>query len=882
MRTITKDLTISLVVMGIFVSLIVLCSNYFYTSYIEEQRLERLSEEYKSYLIDSLELPIWTIDHKITAKIADSFFNNELVAMMQVSEKYYDSNRIANDKIVFDKFKKNESDLLTRNFEIRHNGNIIGNVNFGLTRRLYKTALHHNILTNILILLLVILSLILVSGALFRLLVKKPLDILLQGIDQVSKGNYGYQFTAFKQNEIQTIISNFQYMANQIQGREKSLADINTQLEFEVSTRKKIEKAIRNNEAQLRAIFEASSDGILVVDNKGTIINVNDRFYRMWRLSEEYRTGNIEILLIDLVLDQLKQPEKFTANINRLHKIDKETFGELNFKDGRVYESFFSPLMHEGERAGCVLNFRDVTSHKKSIHALRESEQRFRQLSDAGIEAIIIHDNGIVLQVNDQFLTMFGYDRKEVAGILLFNKIIDPEYRDIINQKTIAGQVNFIEVDGLRKDNTTFPIVLRHKSMIYYGKNVTVTVIRDISDRRLAEEETRDLKEKLARSKKMEALGLLAGGVAHDLNNILSGIVSYPELLLMREGLDDKMRKALKTIQESGERAAAVVNDLTTISRGVASNREVLSLSTVVKEYLLSPEFQKLKTAYPDIQIQTDLEQELFNINGSRLHIRKSIMNLVTNASEAIETNGDIVISTRNCYLDRPLRAYSDVQIGEYAVLSISDNGGGISKEEIDRIFEPFYTKKEMGRSGTGLGLTVVWNTVQDHSGYIVVTSEMGRTQFDLYFLITRESYSESIIKIPIDKYMGNGEKILVIDDEKNQRKIACEMLQALGYRTAEASGGYEAIHHIKKKPVDLILLDMIMPTGMNGFETYESIIKYYPNQKAVIASGFSITSDVKATQDLGAGQFLKKPYNIEKLGLAIKSELSKKNLPSR
>jgi len=372
----------------------------------------------------------------------------------------------------------------------------------------------------------------------------------------------------------------------------------------------------------------------------------------------------------------------------------------------------------------------------------------------------------------------------------------------------------------------------------------------------------------------MEALGLLAGGVAHDLNNILSGIVSYPELLLMREGLDEKTRKALKVIQESGERAAAVVNDLTTISRGIASNREVLSLNSIVKEYLNSPEYQKLAMLHPNVDLQTDLDPELFNIDASRLHIRKSIMNLITNASEAIDDIGHIHISTRNCYLDKPLRAYTDVKVGEYSILSISDTGSGISKEEIDRIFEPFYTKKVMGRSGTGLGLTVVWNTVQDHKGYVVVTSNPDGTKFDLYFPFTRENIKEKVSEMSVVDYMGNNETILIIDDEKNQRDIACEMLKALGYQTIEASNGLTAVEYIKKGPVDLILLDMIMPTGISGLETFKRVLNVSPGQKAIIASGFSINDDVKAAQKLGAGQFLKKPYNIEKLGLAIKKEL--------
>ena len=213
----------------------------------------------------------------------------------------------------------------------------------------------------------------------------------------------------------------------------------------------------------------------------------------------------------------------------------------------------------------------------------------------------------------------------------------------------------------------------------------------------------------------MESLGLLAGGVAHDLNNILSGIVSYPELLLLDLPEDSKFRKPIETIQASGHRAAAVVEDLLTVARGVATTKEPLNLNDLIGDYLHSPEFNKLKQFHPTVSIKTNLDSDLLNVSGSHVHIRKAVMNLVSNASEAIEDSGNVTISTMNRYIDRPLRGYDDVNIGEYVVLSVSDDGSGISSDDLERIFEPFYTKKVMGRSGTGLGLAVAWNVVQDH-----------------------------------------------------------------------------------------------------------------------------------------------------------------------
>ncbi len=249
----------------------------------------------------------------------------------------------------------------------------------------------------------------------------------------------------------------------------------------------------------------------------------------------------------------------------------------------------------------------------------------------------------------------------------------------------------------------------------------------------------------------------------------------------------------------------------------------------------------------------------------------------MSNASEAIEDSGNVTISTMNRYVDKPLRGYDDVNIGEYVVLSVSDDGSGISSDDLERIFEPFYTKKVMGRSGTGLGLAVVWNVVQDHKGYIDVTTDENGTTFELYFPITREKISGKDLAIPIKDFKGDGETILVVDDVESQRDISCKMLETLGYKTKAVSSGEEAVEYLKENTVDLIVLDMIMDPGINGRETYERIIKIHPNQKAIIVSGFAETDEVKKTQKLGAGKYIKKPLTLEKLGLDIKEELGRR-----
>ncbi len=394
----------------------------------------------------------------------------------------------------------------------------------------------------------------------------------------------------------------------------------------------------------------------------------------------------------------------------------------------------------------------------------------------------------------------------------------------------------------------------------------------------LVEERTADLKrttEKLQQVEKMEAIGLLAGGVAHDLNNILSGLVGYPELLLLQIPDDSPLKNIALTIHESGEKAAAVVQDLLTMARRGVMSDEVLNLNRIISEYLQSPECGKLKSFHPNVRIERSLQEDLLNIVGSPVHLSKSVMNLISNAAEAMPEGGKIGISTQNRYVDKPLNAYERIAEGDYVVFTVSDTGVGISSEEMKKIFDPFYTKKVMGRSGTGLGMSVVWATLKDSKGYIDIQSTVGEgTTFSLYFPATRRELIKKRSAVPIEEYMGKGESILVVDDVQGQLDIADMILTTLGYSVATASSGEDAVEYIKNRAVDLVILDMIMDPGINGLETYRRILALRPDQKAIIFSGYAETEHIAECLALGAGQYIKKPYTLEKIGIAIRNEL--------
>lgn len=290
-----------------------------------------------------------------------------------------------------------------------------------------------------------------------------------------------------------------------------------------------------------------------------------------------------------------------------------------------------------------------------------------------------------------------------------------------------------------------------------------VHIIKDISKQK-------DLELQLRRAQKMEAIGTLAGGVAHDLNNILSGIVSYPELILLDIPEDSVLRKPLLTIKDSGEKAAIIVQDLLTLARRGVPTSEVINLNNIISKQLQTPEFKELQSFHASVKVETHLDQALLNIKGSKIHLSKLLMNLISNAAEAMHGEGKISISTENRYIDLPLKGYDQVIEGDYAVVTVSDTGVGMSSEDMEKIFEPFYTKKTMGRSGTGLGMSVVWGTVKDHNGYITLQSQEDEgSQIMIYFPATREMSGAATQEIPMKDYMGNGETILVIDDVEKQ-----------------------------------------------------------------------------------------------------------------
>jgi PAS domain S-box-containing protein len=521
---------------------------------------------------------------------------------------------------------------------------------------------------------------------------------------------------------------------------------------------------------------------------------------------------------------------------------------------------------------------------RESERAMQEANTRLETLVEAIPDIVYFKDlEGRNLVVNKAFEHWIGLPKVQILGkpdSEIFPSDLAAACRTSDDHVLRTLQTYRAE-EQTRDDRGRIRFLDSQKVPLFDNANHVIGLVgvsRDVTERKLAEQERQQLSDKLMRAEKMEAIGTLAGGVAHDLNNILTGLVSYPELLLIRLPEDSPLRKPLLTIQKSGERAAGIVQDLLALARRGVESRETVDMSDLIREFISGPQFKKLQLEHPGVEVRIELAPDLLALSGSPVHLSKAMMNLILNAFEAMPSGGRLRVATDNVHIDRQSTLSGEVSEGDYVRLEIADTGKGIPSEDLRRIFEPFYSKKVLGRSGSGLGLSVVWGVMHDHHGFIDVrsTPEEGAT-FTLLFPASRERAAKSNGGVPLERYKGKGETILVVDDVELQREIASDLLKELGYVVTTAATGEEAVSHLKEHPVDLVVLDMIMPNGMDGLETYKAIIKLRPGQKAVITSGFSETERLRKAQELGAGVYIKKPYLMEKMGIAVRNELDRR-----
>ncbi|HZT06400.1 MAG TPA: GAF domain-containing protein [Chloroflexota bacterium] len=422
-----------------------------------------------------------------------------------------------------------------------------------------------------------------------------------------------------------------------------------------------------------------------------------------------------------------------------------------------------------------------------------------------------------------------------------------------------SGESTFLARDG--REIPVSQLILAHKgpdgSVDFYS-----TIARDLTERRRIEAQ-------LARAQRLETAGRIAGQVAHDFNNLLAPLVGYPELIKMRLPTDHPVVAFCDEMVAAATRIAEINDDLLTLGRRGYFQHRPMDLNRLVLEAV------EQTSDRPDtLDLRLDLAADLLPIQGSGAQLTRLLSNLISNARDALRDVGSLTIRTQSVYLDQPIGRATQINVGEYVQLEVSDTGVGIPPESRDRIFDVFFTTKTTDkRRGSGLGLSVVQAVADDHHAYVDFESAVGKgTTFRVYFPVYRGS---DALEAP-NALTGGNESVLVVDDDAGQREVMHEMLRTLGYRVAVAECGQEAVRCAQEQCFDLVILDMVMPPGIDGAETYRQLCEIRPGQRAIIVSGYAESGRVGQAQALGAGKYVRKPVTVETLARAVREELDR------
>jgi len=514
-------------------------------------------------------------------------------------------------------------------------------------------------------------------------------------------------------------------------------------------------------------------------------------------------------------------------------------------------------------------NFAHLIERKRAEEALRKSEGSYQELFTSLLEGVgVVDEYEKIVYCNPAYARIFEEDGPEsMIGTNLL-QYVTPNQKEIIQQQTAhrkMRQSSQYEL-GIVTANNNRKILHVSVSPRFNESGVYIGAFGNVVDIT----ETKRLQELESRAQRLETAGTIAGQVAHDFNNLLAPLMAYPELIRDELPKDHPALAYLGAIETATAQIADINQQLLTLGRRGHYNQEPLNLNEIVLQ--ASKGIEPL----PDtMACEVNLSKDLMNILGGGAQINRVISNLLDNARDAMQDVGYISVKTENYYVDEVSIAYGRIPKGEYAKLTISDTGCGIPDDIVQRIFDPFFTSKTTDKKrGSGLGLSVVDAVVRDHGGYIDLSSKVGGgTSFYLYFPVTRKTVAGQ----DYDKIPGGTETVLVVDDDSLQRDVSLRLLEKLGYRVSTAESGEKAIELLKEKPQDLLVLDMIMPPGIDGAETYRRAIEINPDQKAIITSGFSETKRVLEAQSLGAGTFLKKPLTASAIAAAVRKELDRK-----
>ncbi len=629
-----------------------------------------------------------------------------------------------------------------------------------------------------------------------------------------------------------------------------------------------LNKTLEQSEMKFRSVVQAANDAIISSDSNGNIISWNNGAQTIFGYAEEEVLGRpVTILMPEQYREaHSRQFERLRSTGESRHKGKTHESQGLR-KDGREFPveiSLATWKTEEGTFFTCIL--RDITERKRTLEKIREQAALLDKAHDA-IGLRNLEQNLIYWNKGAEYL--YGWAAEEVIGKnadeLLYkgktSKLIEAK-KGVIEKGEWIGDLHQVTKDGKE-------IIVESRWTLIYdseGKPKSILVINtDITEKKKIEAQ-------LLRSQRMESIGTLAGGIAHDLNNVLTPMILSLQIL-KEKFKDEQSQKLLNILEKNSQRGADLIKQVLSFSRGVEGERAPLAAKQIITE------IEKVaKETFPrNSQIKTDIQEDLFNISGDATQLYQVIMNLCVNARDAMPDGGILRITASNFFIDENYaRMNIEAKPGSYVVISVSDTGIGIPPRILDRIFEPFFTTKEFGK-GTGLGLSTALAIVKSHGGFINVYSEVGKgTTFRVYLPAIKTGI-QYVEEQKLELQSGQGELVLVAEDEDSIREVTVSTLEKYGYNVLAASDGADAValYAQNKDKINVILMDMMMPV-MDGHASIRAIRKINPGVKIIAVSGLAEKDKLAKIADTRVHAFLSKPYTAERLLKTIREVIGK------
>jgi two-component system cell cycle sensor histidine kinase/response regulator CckA len=639
----------------------------------------------------------------------------------------------------------------------------------------------------------------------------------------------------------------------------------------DITERKQAEDTLKESEEKYRTILESIEEGYFEVDLVGNLTFFNDALCKI--------TGYTRDELLGMNNREYTTPEtakKMYQIFNQVYRTGKPLRimdYEIILKDGKtIVLEMSTSLMRDP--AGAPVGFRgvirDITERKKAEEALKESEVKYRTLSEQSTDSIYITTRqGKLSYINQSFLDLFGYTKKKIKYLKAQDFYANPKDRSKFQQEIEkTGSVRDFEVKLRKKDKTEIECLIT--SNIRTADNGSILgyqgIIRDITEKK-------NLEAQLLQAQKMEAIGTLAGGIAHNFNNLLMSIQGNTSLMLLDTPPDHPHYERLTTIEKSVQSGSKLTSQLLGYARGGSYEVKPISINRIITD--TSAAFAMTRK---DITLHHDLAHTLAGVKADRGQIEQVVLNIYVNAAEAMPHGGELFITTRNIpHTEITGKSYT-IKPGTYILLTIRDTGIGMDTATQAKVFDPFFTTKGLAR-GTGLGLASVYGIIKAHGGYIDVESHKGHgTTFLIYLPASSETIGEE--GSPAVTIETGNETILLVDDEEIILDVGEALLTSLGYTVLTAHGGKEAITTLRSSlpssPPDLVILDMIMPQ-MGGGETYDRMKELSPTIKVLLSSGYSIDGQAKEILKRGCNGFLQKPFTLGELSKAIREVVGEK-----